>query len=128
MDPGHKKYRTLKGNFGGGGEGSLVYEGSCKVIEGGERHSARWLSLWRGQFRLPQICTLGLEEENTRSRSISGTASQLSLTGGLDFLVMYVCCGCDAHGWSCIHGGSCFPLSFLLVFVTPFVCPSWHLG
>ena len=56
MDPGRKKYRWLKGHLGGEGEGSLMYDGSCKVIGGGERHSARWVSLSRGQFRLPQIC------------------------------------------------------------------------
>ena len=34
--------------------------------------------------------------------------------GGLDFLITYVCYGCDAHGWSCVHGGSCFLLLFIL--------------
>ena len=118
VDPGRKKYRRLKGHLGGEGEGSLVYDGSCQGIEGGERHSARWLFLSRGQYRLPQTCMYGWGEGNPWLKSTSGTGSQLNLTGGLNFLVMYVCYGCENNGWSCIHGGGCF-LCFCHSFCMP---------
>ena len=56
----------------------------------------------------------GLEEGNTRFKSIGGAESLRSLTGGLDFFFLYACFGCDTHRWSCTHGGSCFLLLFLL--------------
>ena len=48
VDTGRKKYRRQRVHSRDVEGESLVYDGSYKAIEGGERRSARWLSLCRG--------------------------------------------------------------------------------
>ena len=57
--PWTQKLQEAERAFGRRGEESFVYDGFYKVIGEGARHSVHWLSLLRGQCRLPQTSTLG---------------------------------------------------------------------